>query len=83
MGLSGFSNKDRKGVFYKSLYSEEEIRALYEQLQGLEIPEKFVFFNNTCGHSGSKNAAMLKAMVGPHPRPLSPDLRLGHSEGEG
>lgn len=50
-------------VLFKSLYEEAEIRAVYEQLQEAETPEKWVAFNNTWGHSALQNAAMLKKMV--------------------
>ena len=50
-------------VLFKSLYTEEEIRVVYEQLQASEIPEKWVAFNNTWGHSALQNAAMLKEML--------------------
>lgn len=64
-GVSGnYYRFHGRPVLFKSLYSEEEIRAVYEQLGAIAAREKFVFFNNTWGHSALQNAAMLKGLVG-------------------
>lgn len=45
-------------VMFKSEYSEAELTALAEQIKGFD-GQKFVFFNNTFGTAGIKNALFL------------------------
>lgn len=49
-------------VLFKSEYSEEFLRNLAVKIQNLK-GEKFVFFNNTFGISGIKNALFLREII--------------------
>ena len=51
-------------VMFKSEYSEGELTHLAEKLNAFE-GQKFVFFNNTFGTSGIKNALFLHSLFSP------------------
>lgn len=49
-------------VMFKSEYSEDELTALAEKINGFD-GQKFVFFNNTFGIAGIKNALFLNRLM--------------------